>query len=98
VKVKVYDTAYSTVVMPNRAVDAEVALQLNVALSDIDLPINGRVIVDLEESSYISSDGICVLLDSQAKAKQRYRLELRNTSENVGNLLCTAGLESLISD
>lgn len=95
---KVYETAYSTIVMPDSAVDAEVALQLNAALSDIDAPINGRVIVDLEESSYISADGICVLLDNHSRAEQRYRLELRNTNENVGDLLCTAGLGSLISD
>ena len=86
-KVKVYETVYSTVVMPNSAVDAEVALELNAALLDIDLPINGRVIVDLEESSYISADGICVLLSNYAKAERRYQLELRNTNENVGNLL-----------
>jgi len=96
VKVKVYETAYSTVVMPNSAVDAEVAQELGAVLSDIDLPINGRVIIDLEESSYISADGICVLLDSHEKTEPRYQLELRNTNENVDNLLCTAGLENLI--
>ena len=96
-KVKVYETAYSIVVVPNSAVDAEVALQLNAVLLDIDLPVNGRVIVDLEESSYISADGICVLLKNNMKAEFSYQLELRNTNENIGDLLCTAGLESLIS-
>ena len=96
-KVKVYDTVYSTVVMPNSAVDAEVALQLDNALSNIALPINGRVIVDLEDASYISADGICVLLGNYAKKNQQYELELRNTNENVGNLLCTAGLGNLIT-
>jgi len=36
VKVKVYETAYSTVVMPDSAVDAEVARQLNTVLADIN--------------------------------------------------------------
>ncbi|MCK5901800.1 MAG: STAS domain-containing protein [Cocleimonas sp.] len=93
----VHETAYSTVVKLDAAVDAEVASELGDVLSNIESPINGRLILDLEVVSYISSDGICVLLNDCIKNSNSYRLEFRNVNKDVKQLLNTVGLGNLIS-
>ncbi len=93
---KVHDTVYSTVVTFEREVDAEIALQLKDVLSAIDAPINGRLIMDMKASSYLSANGICVLLNDYAKNNENYQLEFRNVSNNIRQLLDTAGLGDLI--
>lgn len=96
---KVHDTTYSTVVTLGSAVDAEVACELRGVLSDIDTPVNGRLILDLSATPYISADGICVLLNELTRDKHEpeCQLEFRHVSEDVGELLNTAGLGRLIS-
>ena len=94
---KVHETIYSTVVTFSRAVDAEMALKLKGFLANIDAPVNGRLVMDMEASSYISADGVCVFLTDYAKNNKRYRLEFRNVSKDVKQLLDTAGLGNLIA-
>ena len=94
---RVHETVYSTVVTFDRAVDAEIATKLKGLLLDIHAPINGRLIMDMEASSYISADGVCVLLNNHAKNNKNYRLEFKNVSKDVRQLLDTAGLGNLIT-
>ena len=94
---KVHETVYSTVVTFESEVDAEIALQLKDVLSAIDSPINGRLIMDMKASSYLSANGVCVLLNDHAKNNENYQLEFRNVSNNIRQLLDTAGLGNLIT-
>ncbi len=94
---KVHETVYSTVVTFESEVDAEIALQLKDVLSAIDRPINGRLIMDMKASSYLSANGVCVLLNDHAKNNENYQLEFRNVSNNIRQLLDTAGLGNLIT-
>lgn len=91
---KVHDTVYSTVVKFNSAVDAEGATQLKNVLSTITMPIQNRLILDMEASAYLSADAVCVLLNDHRTSD--YSLEFRNVSKDVGQLLDTAGLGNLI--
>ena len=97
INMKVHETIYSTVVTFSSAVDAEKASELKGLLSDIATPINGRLVMDMEASSYISADGVCVLLSDCAKNNKSYKLEFRNVSKDVKRLLDTAGLGNLIA-
>ncbi|MCK5896742.1 MAG: hypothetical protein KAG20_08045 [Cocleimonas sp.] len=92
---KVQETAYSTVVILDSAVDAESASQLKGVLSEIDAPINDRLIMDMKKSAYLSADAVCVLLSDQRN--NDYKLEFRNVSKDVGKLLDTVGLGNLIA-
>lgn len=94
---KVHETIYSTVVTFSSAVDAEMASKLKGFLLNIDAPVNGRLVMDMKASSYISADGLCVLLNDYSKNNKRYQLEFRNTSKDVKQLLDTAGLGNLIA-
>ncbi len=94
---KVHETVYSTVVTFECEVDAEIALQLKGLLSGIDAPINGRLIMDMKASSYLSANGVCVLLNNHAKNNESYQLEFRNVSNNIRQLLNTVGLGNLIA-
>jgi anti-anti-sigma factor len=94
---KVHETIYSTVVTFSSAVDAELASKLKGFLSTFDAPVNGRLVMDMEASSYISADGVCVLLNDYAKNNKHYQLEFRNVSKDVKQLLDTAGLGNLIA-
>jgi len=94
---KVHETVYSTVVTFEGEVDAEIALELKGLLLDIDAPINGRLIMDMKASSYLSANGICVLLNDHAKNNENYQLEFRNVNNNIRQLLDTAGLGNLIA-
>ncbi len=94
---KVHETVYSTVVIFESAVDAEMAAKLKGLLSNMDAPINGRLVMDMKASTYISADGVCVLLDDYAKNNKSYKLEFRNVSKDVRRLLDTAGLGNLIT-
>jgi anti-anti-sigma factor len=91
---KVYETVSSTVVTFDSEVDAESATQLQNVLSKIDSPINDRLIMDLEASSYLSADAVYVLLNNLRHSS--YNLEFRNVSKDVGNLLDMVGLGNLI--
>ncbi|MCK5918639.1 MAG: hypothetical protein KAG34_09445, partial [Cocleimonas sp.] len=62
---KVHETVYSTVVTFDSAVDAESASKLKGVLSDIDSPINDRLIMDMQASTYLSANAVCVLLSDQ---------------------------------
>ena len=94
---KVHETVYSTVVTFESAVDAEMATKLKGILADINDPINGRLVMDMKASSYISADGVCVLLNNHARNNKSYKLEFRNVSKDVRRLLDTAGLGNLIA-
>jgi anti-anti-sigma factor len=91
---KVHETVSSTVVTFDIEVDAESATQLKNMLSTIDSPINDRLVMDMKASSYLSADAVYVLLNNLRNS--RYKLEFRNVSQDVGRLLDTAGLGSLI--
>jgi anti-anti-sigma factor len=93
-KMKVHDTVYSTVVKFHSAVDAESATELKNILSTMTTPIRNRLIMDMEASSYLSADAVCVLLNDYRNS--HYSLEFRNVSKDVGQLLDTAGLGNLI--